>query len=190
MEGRRSSGREMRGSHTCTLGSWARCGAYPHSLPRLKQEERLYSRRPPLSDASPKVQKGAGKVLLALETWLRNKSLRTHNASTTKFPSENRWEVYEILQFGLHRAGPSDGQMYLQGRGRSHTMQRKVQNFGGQTATICRRTMTICVWRKRERNTGPFSAFNIKYTWRSCMVSNQFCLEDTNGESSNTKTSL
>lgn len=32
MEGKWSFGEGMRSSCTCTLGSWTRCGAYPHSL--------------------------------------------------------------------------------------------------------------------------------------------------------------
>lgn len=35
MEGKWSFGEGMRSSCTCTLGSWTRCGAYPHSLLRF-----------------------------------------------------------------------------------------------------------------------------------------------------------
>lgn len=64
----------MRSSCTCTLGSCTGCEAYPHSLLRLSQEERPFWQTASLTKASPRVQKGADKALLALKTWLQYKS--------------------------------------------------------------------------------------------------------------------
>lgn len=84
----------------------------------------------PLTKASPRVQKGADKALLALQTWLQYKSCRgTHKTSTTESPLEKRQEVCETLQFGLtlYHVGHDGGHMYLRGRGWSIAIQQSAE---------------------------------------------------------------
>lgn len=86
----------MRSSRTCTLGSWTKCGAYPHSLQTLQREDRLFWQTAPSAKASSRVQREADKALLALKIWQGCPSEELIRP-LTKSPLENKWDCWTLL---------------------------------------------------------------------------------------------